>query len=137
MKLLACVVMLLSAAVLQAADLPTVSIEHMYYLQARAERVRRYKPDDMIEYCLAQKVGGAAFDYFYSQIFTNRATLARLLEVEGAEKNDGRVLQLTKTNEMFTHLLREEAVKVQNGMTREGQIASDSLDAMARAQNAR
>ena len=126
--------MLLSCP-LQGADLPTVTVEHLYYLQARAERVRKFKPDEMIEYCVAQKIGGTAFENLYSQLFTMRIDLARLLKVEEVLLTDPRVLTINKTHEAYISLLREEAQKVQNGIVREGQVASDTLTSIARAQS--
>jgi hypothetical protein len=70
------------SATLHAADLPTVTVEHLYYLQARAERVRKFKPDEMIDYCIAQKIGGTAFENLYAQLFTLRIDLTKLLRVE-------------------------------------------------------
>ena len=129
--------LLLLAATLPAADLPTVSVEHLYYLQARADRTRKFKPDEMIEYCISQKIGGTAFEYLDSQLFTLRIELAKLLEIEEAKDTDPRVISLTKTVEVYTKLLREEAARVQNGIVREGQVATDALQAIAKAQNAR
>jgi len=128
---------LLFSRALDAADLPTVTIEHLYYLQARAEHVRKFRPDEMIEYCVAQKIGGPAFENLYSQLFTIRIDLARLLRVEEVLSSDPRVVTLNRTHEAYTALLREEAQKVQNGIVREGQIATDTLTTIARAQNQR
>lgn len=125
---------LLAAAPLRAADLPTVTIEHLYYLQARADRVRKFKPDEMVEYCLAQKLGGAAFEAFSSQVVPLRIELARLLEIERQQDTEPRVAELKKRIDLYTALLREEAQKVRNGMINEGQIAADTLQAIARAQ---
>ena len=120
-----------------AADLPTVTIEHLYYLHARAERVRVLKPDEMIDYCLAQKIGGRAFEDLYAQLFTMRIELTKLLRVEEVSPQDPRVLTLNKTHEEYSKLLREEAKKVQNGVVREGQVAADAMEAIANAQNRR
>jgi len=126
---------LLFSATLHAADLPTVTIEHLYYLQARAERVRKFKPDDMVDYCIAQKIGGNAFENLYSQLFTMQIDLTRMLKIEEVLPKDPRVVTLKKTHEEYTALLRAEAQRVQNGIIREGQVATDALQAMARAQN--
>ena len=128
---------LLFSATLEAADLPTVTVEHLYYLEARAARVRKFKPDEMIEYCLAQKIGGAAFEALYVQLFTMRLDLTKLLKVEEVQNTDPRVVTLNKTHEAYTALLREESLKVQNGLIREGQVATDTLTAIARAQTPR
>jgi hypothetical protein len=118
----------------QAADLPTVSIEHLYYLQARAERIGKLSADEMVEYCLAQKIGGSSFENLYSQLFTMRIEVTKLLKIDGVETNDPRVLLLNKTHEEYTKLLRDEAKRVQNGIETEGRVAADALHTIARAQ---
>ena len=128
---------LLLASPLNAADLPTVTVEHLYYLQARAERVRKFRPDDMIEYCIAQKIGGTAFENLYSQLFTMRIDLTKLLRVEEVLPTDPRVVTLNKTVDAYTRLLRDEAEKVERGIVHEGQVATDTLLAIGRAQNPR
>ena len=128
---------LLFSIELNAADLPTLTVEHLYYLQARAEHIRKFRPDEMIEYCIAQKISGVAFDNVYSQLFTIRIDLARLLKVEEVLSTDPRAVTLNRTHEAYTALLREEAQRVQNGIVREGQIATDTLTTIARAQNQR
>ena len=128
---------LLLASSLNAADLPTVTVEHLYYLQARAERVRKFRPDDMIEYCIAQKIGGTAFENLYSQLFTMRIDLTKLLKVEEVLPTDPRVVTLNKTVEAYSRLLRDEAEKVERGIVHEGQVATDTLNAIGRAQNPR
>jgi hypothetical protein len=131
------IVSLLFAAALDAADLPTVTIEHLYYLQARSERVRTFKPDEMVDYCLAQKIGGSAFENLYSQLSIMQIDLAKLRSIEEVPVTDARIVILKKTHEAYTTLLLDEARKVQNGILREGQVATDALTAIARAQNAR
>ena len=126
---------LLFSAAVNAADLPTITVEHLYYLQARAAQVRKLKSDEVIEYCVAQKIGGSAFENLYSQLFTLRIDLARLLKVEEVLSTDPRVVTLNRTHDAYTALLREEAQKVQNGIIREGQIATDTLTTIARSQN--
>ena len=128
---------LLLATALNAADLPTVTVEHLYYLQARAERIRRLKPEEMIEYCIAQKIGGSAFENLYSQLFNMRIDLTKLLKVEEVLLTDPRVVTLNKTSDAYSTLFRDEARKVQNGIVHEGQVATDTLTAIARAQNPR
>ncbi len=127
----------LAATALRAADLPTLTLEHLYYLQARAERVRKFKPDEMIEYCLAQKIGGNSFDNLNAQLLTLRVELARLVQIEQPPDTDPRVAALRKQSDVLVSLLREEAQKVQNGVVREGQIAADTLQTIARAQSSR
>jgi hypothetical protein len=124
---------LLFTAALDAADLPTVTVEHLYYLQARAERVRKFRPDEMIDYCIAQKIGGTAFENLYSQLFSMRIDLAKL-KVEEVQLTDPRVLNINKTHDAYSTLLREEAQRVQNGILREGEVATAALTAIARAQ---
>jgi hypothetical protein len=126
---------LFSLATIQAADLPTVSVEHLYYLQARAERIGKLNADGMIEYCIAQKIGGSSFENLYSQLFTMRIEVTKLLKIDGVESNDPRVLLLNKTHEEYTKLLRDEAKRIQNGIETEGRVASDALHAIARAQS--
>jgi hypothetical protein len=125
---------ILFATIAQAADLPTVSIEHLYYLQARAERIGKLNADEMVEYCLAQKIGGSSFENLYSQLFTMRIEVTKLLKIDGVETNDPRVLLLNKTHEEYTKLLRDEAKRVQNGIETEGRVAADALHTIARAQ---
>ena len=128
---------LIFTTVLNAADLPTVTVEHLYYLQARAERVRKLKPEPLIEYCIVQKLGGSAFENLHSQIFTIRVELTKLLKVEGVRPEDPRIVTLRTTHEEYTKLLHDEAESVQNGIVQEGQVATDALAAIARAQNPR
>lgn len=125
---------LLLTITVKAADLPTVTVEHLYYLQARAERVRKFRPDEMIEYCIAQKIGGSAFESLYAQLFTIRIDLSKLLRIEEVPAKDPRVATLNKTFEEYSKLLREEAQRVQSGIMREGQVATDTLTVIARAQ---
>jgi hypothetical protein len=120
---------------IHAADLPTVTIEHLYYLQARADRIRKFKPDEMIDYCIAQKIGGSGFENLYSQLFTARMELTKLLKIEEVDPKNPRVITLGKTQDAYAALLREEAQRVQNGIIREGQVATDTLVAISRAQN--
>ena len=127
----------LCAGTLAAADLPTVSIEHLYYLQARAERVRRFKPEEMVNYCLALKIGGPGFEAIYAQLFDARTEVAKLTGIRGAREDDPNVVALRKTIDVYTGLLHEEAAKVEDGILHEGSVAADTLQAIARAQGAR
>lgn len=135
MKKLWLAIALLFATPLYAVDLPTVTVEHLYYLQTRAEHVRKFKPDEMIDYCVAQKIGGAGFEYLYSQLFNVRIELAKLIVIGEAESTDPRVVSLNKTRDAYSLLLQEEAQRVQYGIVLEGQIASDTLQTITRAQS--
>lgn len=135
MKICPLLIALLLSVTVHSADLPTITVEHLYYLQARAERIRKCRPDEMIDYCLAQKIGGSAFENLYSQLFNIRIDLTKLLKVEEVQHTDPRVLTLNKTQDAYTTLLREEAQRVQSGIVREGQVATDALTAIARVQN--
>jgi hypothetical protein len=126
-----------ACALAQSADLPTTSIEHLYYLRARGEHIRRLTTDDMIEYCITQKIGGRAFDDLYSQLASMRIDLAKLQRIENLADEDPRVKTLRKTYTAYSGLLADEAQKIQRGLVREGQIAVDTLDAIARAQQGR
>jgi hypothetical protein len=119
----------------RAADLTTVSVEHLYYLEARAERVRTMKPEEMVEYCLAQKIGGASFDNLYAQLLAMRLEINKLQQVEGVKPDDPRIVLLNKTHEELSKVLDDEVRRVQRGLVREGQIATDALRSIATAQN--
>ena len=131
------IVSLVACGLAESADLPTISVEHLYYLRVRGEHVRRLSADDMIEYCVTQKVGGRAFDDLYSQLASMRIDLAKLQRVEGLSDEDSRVKTLKKTYAAYYVLLSDEAQKVQRGMVREGQIAADTLDLIGRTQQGR
>src|SRR4051794_36739754 len=130
-------ILALACSPAQSADLPTTSVEHLYYLRTRAEHLRRISPDEMIEYCVAQKVGGRAFDDLYSQLSSMRIDLAKMQRLEGLSDEDSRVKTLKKTHAVVYTLLSDEAQKVQRAFVREGQIASETLDGIARAQQGR
>ena len=135
--LLALSILAVAWAPLPAADLPTVSVEHLYYLRARGEYVRRLSAEDMVEYCVTQKIGGRAFEDLYVQLFHMRQELAKLQRVEGASEDDSRVKTLKKTHAVQFELLTDEARMTQKGIVREGHIAADTLEAMGRTQQAR
>ena len=120
---------------LHGADLPTVTVEPLYHLQARADRVRRYKPDEMVEYRVARKVGGTGFEYANSQLFTVRVEVAKPAGPENVAGTDPRLVSRRRNSDLYTALPHEEAAKVQNGMIREGQIAADAPAAIAHAQS--
>ena len=135
MKALLLLTALFIALPLHAADLPTVTIEHLYYLQTRADRVRNFKPDDMIDYCVAMKLGTSAFENLYSHVQTMRIDLTKLLKIEEISEADSRVKFLQKTIYEYNKLLQDEAKRIQNGLVREGQVATDALTVIARAQH--
>ena len=137
MKALSCflVLLLFSADQVSASDLPSVTLEHLYFLRARGQRVQEWRADDMVEYCLAQKIGGPAFDALYAQVSWVRLELVKVTKVDVLPASDPYVRWLNKTLEACTGLLREEAVRVQNGLVREGTVAFDALESIARAQS--
>jgi hypothetical protein len=126
-----------TCALAESADLPTISVEHLYYLRVRGEHVRRFPADELIEYCVTQKLGGRAFDDLYSQLASMRIDLTKLQRVEGLSDEDSRVKTLKKTYAAYYVLLSEEAQKIQRGMVQEGQIAAETLDSIGRAQQGR
>jgi hypothetical protein len=126
-----------ACALAESADLPTTSVEHLYYLRARGEHVRRLTADDMIEYCVTQKIGGRAFDDLYSQLAAMRIDLAKLQRIEGLSDEDSRVKTLKKTYAVYSGLLIDEVQKIQRGLVREGQIAVDTPESIGRAQQGR
>ncbi len=133
LHLLLCASLFLTA-IAPAADLPSIGVEHLYYLQSRADRIRKFTLDEMIEYCITQKIGGPGFDSLYSEVFALRLELVKLTRVEDLSVADARVAVVIKKIDAYSGLLREEANRVKNGITREGQIATDSLQAIAKAQ---
>jgi hypothetical protein len=120
-----------------STDLPTVSVDHLYYLRTRGEQVRKLTADDMIDYCIVQKIGGRAFEDLYSQLFQMRIDLIKLQKIEGLSDDDSRVKTLKKTYNAEYVLLSDEAQKIQRGLIREGVIAAETLEAMGRAQQGR
>ena len=120
-----------------SADLPTISANHLYYLRVRGEHIRKLSADDMIDYCIAQKLGGRAFEDLYSQLFLMRIDLTKLQRVEGVSDDDSRVKTLKKTYAAEYGLLSDEAERVQRGIVREGVIAAETLELIGRAQQGR
>ncbi len=112
---------------LHAADLPTISVEHLQYLRFRGEDLRRLSPEDMIDYCVTQKLGGRAFEDLYSQLFIMRVDLTKLQRIDGVSDDDSRVKTLKKTYAAEYSLLLDEAQRIQRGMVREGVIADETL----------
>lgn len=137
MKALSCFLALVVFSIdsVCASDLPSVTVEHLYYLRARGQRVQEWKPEEMIEYCLAQKIGGPAFDAIYAQVSWLRTELMKVTKVDVLPASDPYVRWLNKTLDAYTVLLREEVSRVQNGLIKEGVVAFDTLDAISRAQN--
>jgi hypothetical protein len=119
-----------------AADLPSVTVEHLYYLRARGQRLQEFKPEEMIEYCLGMKLGGSAFDSVYAQVLWLRTDLVRVTKVDILPASDPYVRWLNKSLEAHSGLLREEALRVQSGLVKEGSVAFDTLDAISKAQKA-
>ena len=120
-----------------SADLPTVTVDHLYYLRTRGEHIRKLSADDMIDYCVVQKIGGRAFEDLYSTLFQIRIDLTKLQKIEGLSDDDARVKTLKKTYSVEYTLLSDEALRIQKGIIREGVIAAETLEAMARAQQGR
>ena len=121
--------------VAEAADLPAVTVEHLYYLRSRGLRLQEYKADEVIDYCLALKIGGPAFDAVYAQVLWMRAELVKTTKVDMLPASDPYVRWLNKSLEAYMGLLREEAARVQSGLVKEGTVAFDTLETISRAQS--
>ena len=91
----------------------------------------------MVEYCVAQKIGGRAFDDLYVQLFLMRVELSKLQKVEGASGRESTREDTEEDALGAIELLEDEARNVQRGLIREGHIAFDTLETMGRAQQAR
>ena len=96
----------LMCASVASADLPTISVNHLYYLRVRGEHIRKLSADDMIDYCIAQKLGSRAFEDLYSQLFQMRIDLTKLQRVEGVSDDDSRVKTLKKRTPRNTVFFR-------------------------------
>ena len=96
MKAVSCFLALLSLVpqYAGAVDLPSVTVEHLYYLRARAQRLQEFKPDDMVDYCLGLKIGGPAFDSVYAQVLWLRTELVKVTKVDILPASDPYVLSL-------------------------------------------
>lgn len=117
-----------------AADLPTVTIDHLYYLFTRGEIVRRLDAEEMIDYCVAQKIGGQAFDDLYAQVFAMKIGIMKLRKLEKVNDNDPRLVALLESHAEHSKLLEDEAKRVQKGLEREGRVANDTLVSIAKVQ---
>ena len=126
-----------NVGVVESADLPRIGIEHLYYLKSRGDYVRRLSGEEMVEYCVAHKIGGRAFDDLYVQLFLMRVELSKLQRIEGLSDDDSRVRTLKKTLSVQSELVADEARTVQRGFVREGHIAAETLEVMGRAQQGR
>jgi hypothetical protein len=118
----------------QAADLPSISVEYLYYLRTRSQYLQKLHHEELIDYCLAQKLKGPAFEVLYSQLSTTRAEIVKLQIIDGITAEDARMKLLKKTYDAYLSLVREESQRIRNGLIHEGQIASDALDAIAKDQ---
>ena len=138
MKAVSCFLALLSLVPqnTRAADLPSVTVEHLYYLRARALRLQEFKPDEMIDYCLGLKIGGPAFDSVYAQVLWLRTELVKVTKVDILPASDPYVRWLNRALEAHIGVLREQAMHVQSGLLKEGSVAFDTLDAISKAQKA-
>jgi len=138
MKAVSCFLALLSLVPQNtgAADLPSVTVEHLYYLRARAQRLQEFKPDEMIDYCLGLKIGGPAFDSVYAQVLWLRTELVKVTKVDILPASDPYVRWLNRALEAHVGVLREQAMHVQSGLLKEGSVAFDTLDAISKAQKA-
>ena len=120
----------------RAADLPTVSMEHLYFLQARGKGLAEMKAEALVNYFLAQKIGGPGFNNIHSQVEWIRIELARLLKVDMVPVTDPYIRWLLKAQDVYAGLLREEVERVREGLVREGAIATEALENIAKAQEA-
>ena len=138
MKAVSCFLALLSFGpqYAGAVDLPSVTVEHLYYLRARAQRLLEFKPDEMVDYCLGLKIGGPAFDSVYAQVLWLRTELVKVTKVDILPASDPYVRWLNRALEAHVGVLREEAMHVQSGLLKEGSVAFDTLDAISKAQKA-
>lgn len=119
----------------RASDLPAVTVEHLYYLRSRGLRLQEFKADEVVDYCLAMKIGGPAFDTVYAQVLWMRTELVKTTKVDMIPASDPYVRWLNKSLEAYVAFLREEAMRVQSGLVKEGTVAFDTLEAISRAQN--
>jgi hypothetical protein len=116
------------------ADLPTVSIDHLYYLQSRGAHLQNLKPDEWVDYCISHKLGGPSFESLYAQVVWVRVESTRLLKVESVPITDPYIRWLQRALEAYTGLLREEAQRIRNGLIREGTIATETLEVLTKLQ---
>jgi hypothetical protein len=114
---------------------PTVSVDHMYYLQARADYVERLNQPQMMSYCVSQKIGGKAFEDLYGQVLALRVEVAKMIKVDQISYKDPKVEKLNLTITTYTDLLYEEAQKAQQGIIIEGKVASQALSHITKQNN--
>ena len=139
MKAVSCFLALLSLVPqnTRAADLPSVTVEHLYYLRGIGRTLFILaKPDEMIDYCLGLKIGGPAFDSVYAQVLWLRTELVKVTKVDILPASDPYVRWLNRALEAHIGVLREQAMHVQSGLLKEGSVAFDTLDAISKAQKA-
>jgi hypothetical protein len=117
------------------SNLPTVTVEHLYFLATRGEHVKALRGEELVQYCVAQKLGNSTFESLNDQLLTMRIELTTLIVLQELREDDPRVVALKKKRSAFESLLQEEARKIQQGVVREGVIADETLRAIARAQN--
>lgn len=111
-------------------------MEHLYFLQTRGRHLAELKPDLLVNYFLAQKIGGQTFNNLNAQVEWIRIELARLVKVDMVPLTDPYIRWLTKAQDVYLGLLREEAERVREGLVREGTIAAATLENISRAQEA-
>ena len=124
----------LLSATLHAVDLPSITAEHLYYLRARALRLQDAKAEEMLDYCVAMKIGGPVFDSLYAQLLWHRNELARVTKVDILPASDPYVRWLNKSFDACNALLKEEVLRVQAGLLKEGTVALDTLEMISKAQ---
>jgi hypothetical protein len=132
--LLATICAAVAFAPIRAADLPTVTIDHLYYLFTRGEIVRRLDAEEMIDYCVALKIGGRAFEDLYAQVFAMKIGIMKLRKLEKVNDNDPRLVALLDSHAEHSKLLEDEAKRVQKGLEREGRVVNDTLVSIAKVQ---
>lgn len=125
-----------SAFLIRAADLPTVSMEHLYFLQARGRALSELKAEALLNYLLAGKLGGPSFNNINAHVEWIRIELARLVKVDMVPVTDPYIRWLIKAQDVYAGLLREEAERIRDGLVRDGLIATETLENISRAQEA-
>lgn len=111
-------------------------MEHLYFLQARGKALSELKAEALLNYVLAGKIGGQNFNNINAHVEWIRIELARLVKVDMVPLTDPYIRWLIKAQDVYAGLLREEAERIRDGLVREGMIATETLEAIARAQEA-